>query len=103
VRAIRGATPSKQRKHAGLARLVARVEAIEAELRAMLEALPAAREERDEAEDSWRPRSLAEYRRAMIECILTDDVEPLREDLQRAAGMTTEELKRQWPTGHDTG
>ena len=95
------ATTPEDDARARLQRLVATAEAIDAELGAILDALPLEDAAiADEMDDCLRPHSLAYYRRSMVECILADDMKPLREDLQRVAGMTAEELERLWKAEH---
>ena len=91
------ATSPEDDARARLERLLAAAEAIDAELGAIRDALPVETTAvAEEMEDELRPQSLVHYQRSMIECILADDLEPLREDLQRVAGMTAGELERMW-------
>lgn len=91
------ADAAKTEAQARLEVVLGSVDEVAAELAAILATLPAVGDEAAEAmEEGSRPQSLAHHLQATIECLQVDHLTPLRQDLERLAGMTAEELVRRW-------
>jgi hypothetical protein len=77
--------------------LLADVEGLDRELAEIRDEVPELDGEEAEAmERGAKPRSLGHFVGSMIECMRSDDLRPLMEDVKRTAEMTAEELERRW-------